>query len=122
MNLTFTIEGGWDTVPYDVFANSVLSFGTNGVPWGWMGQGYHCNTYMLTNLPSTTCFLIMGTPQDTDGDGLTDAYENLVSHTNPNVPDTSGDGLSDSDKVLLGLNPLAVNPAFPASPSIQTCP
>ena len=122
MNLTFTIEGGWDNVPYDVFANSALGVGTNNQTWAWMGQGYHCNIYMLTNLPSTTCFLIMGTPQDTDGDGLTDAYENLVSHTNPNVPDTSGDGLSDSDKVLLGLNPLAVNPAYPASPSIQTCP
>ena len=36
--------------------------------------------------------------------------------------DTSGDGLSDSDKVLLGLNPLAVNPVIPVNLNIQTCP
>jgi hypothetical protein len=122
MNLTFAIEGGADNAPYDVFANSVLSFGTNGTPWAWMGQGNHCNIYTITNLPNSTCFVILGTPLDSDGDGLTDAYELLVSKTNPYNPDTSGDGLSDSDKILLGLNPLAVNPSIPASPSVQTCP
>ena len=104
-SLTFTIQGGSNNVPYDVFANSVLSFGTNGVPWAWMGQGYHGNIYTLSNLPPTACFLILGFPQDTDGDGLTDAYENLVSKTNPNVADTDGDGISDAWEVLLGLNP-----------------
>jgi Concanavalin A-like lectin/glucanases superfamily/Bacterial TSP3 repeat len=106
MSLTFTIQGGSNTVPYDVFANSVLSFGTNGVPWAWMGQSYHGNIYTLTNLPSTACFLILGTPQDSDNDGLTDAYELLVSKTNPNVADTDGDGIPDAWEVLLGLNPL----------------
>ncbi len=105
MNLMFTIEGGSNGVPYDVFANSMLSFGTNGVPWAWMGQGYQCNVYLLTNLPPTTCFLILGTPQDSDGDGLTDAYELLVSKTNPHNADSDGDGLSDAWEILLGLNP-----------------
>ena len=106
MNVTFTIEGGSNNVPYDVFANSVLGFGTNSFPWAWMGQGYQCNTYMLTNLPNTSCFLILGTPQDSDGDGLTDAYELLVSHTDPHNPDTDGDVIPDAWEVLLGLNPL----------------
>jgi len=105
MAMTFTIQGGSNNIPYDVFANSVLSFGPTGVPWAWMGQGYHGNTYTLTNLPNTACFLILGTPQDTDGDGLTDAYELLVSKTNPNVADSNLDGLLDSWEVLLGLNP-----------------
>jgi len=122
MNVTFSIQGGADGIPYDVFANSVLAFGTNGAPWAWMGQGYHCNTYMLTNLPNTTCFLVLGTPQDSDMDGLTDAYELLVSKTNPNNPSTSGDGISDSDKVLLGLQPKLVYPAVPASFNVNTCP
>ena len=117
MSLTFTIQGGSNAVPYDVFANSVLSFGSNGIPWAWMGQGYHGNTYTLTNLPNTACFLILGTPQDTDGDGLTDAYELLVSKSNPNVYNTSGDGLSDAWDVLLGLSPLVNQFAQPSTRS-----
>ena len=104
-SLTFTIQGGSNNVPYDVFANSVLSFGSNGVPWAWMGQGYHGNIYTLSNLPPTACFLILGFPQDTDSDGLTDAFEKLVSKTNPLVPDTDTDGISDAWEVLLALNP-----------------
>ncbi len=117
MNLTFTIEGGSNNVPYDVFANSVLGFGTNSVPWAWMGQGYQCNTYMLTNLPNMSAFLILGTPQDRDGDGLTDAYEKLVSHTAPNFYDTDGDGIPDAWEVLLGLNPLVIDNAQSSSRS-----
>ena len=123
MSITFTIEGGSNGVPYDVFANSLLDFSSNSsVAWGWMGQGYQCNTYTLPGLPSGTVFLILGTPKDSDGDGLTDAYELLVSKTNPNNPDTDGDGISDSDEVLNQTNPLTPNGVFPATLNIQTCP
>jgi hypothetical protein len=120
MNVMFTLEGGSNGVPYDIFANSVLSFGTNGIPWAWMGQGYQCTTYLLTNLPNTTCFFILGGPLDTDGDGLTDAYERLVSKTNPNVANTSGDGLLDGWDVVWGLNPLINNWAQSAERSNYT--
>jgi hypothetical protein len=123
MTVTFAIQGGQDNVSYDVFANSVLGFPASSSPaWAWMGQGGHCNAYQLTNLPNTSIFIILGTPQDSDLDGLTDAYEKLISHTDPNNPDTSGDGLSDSDKVLLKLNPLTSNAALPSNPCILTCP
>ena len=115
MNVTFTIEGGADGVPYDVFANSVFGIpAATSFPWTWMGQGYHCNTYTLTNLPNVSCFLILGTPQDTDGDGLTDAYEILVSHTDPNNASSNLDGLLDSWEVLLGLNPGTSNFTSPS--------
>jgi hypothetical protein len=100
MVLRFTIQGGTNGVPYDVFANSVLSFGTNGNPWAWMGQGYQGNTYQLTNLPNTACFLILGTPLDSDLDGLTDAYELLVSKTCPTNYSTDGTGMSDGWEIL----------------------
>ena len=94
MSLTFTIEGGADGASYDVFANSLLSFGINSTNvWAWMGQGYHCNTYTLTNLPVGTCFLILGTPQDTSGLGLTDAYEWLVAKVNPGGTQTDANGV-----------------------------
>jgi hypothetical protein len=106
MKLTFTIQGGFDGVPYDTFVNSILDFSTNtNKAWAWMGQGYHGNTYVITNLPNTACFLILGTPQDSDFDGLTDAYERLVSKTNPYNADTDGDGISDGDEILNGSNP-----------------
>ena len=113
MGIIFTIEGGLPNVPYDVFANTVLSFGTNGVPWAWMGQGYQCNTYMLTNLPNTTCFLILGTPQSTCGCGLTDAYQLLVSKTDPTNPYSDMDGLLTGWDILLGLNPHNSNTTDP---------
>ena len=99
--ITFTINGGADA-PYDVFVNSVLSFGSNGVAWSWFGQGYHGCTYALTNMVDTA-FIILGTPTDDDGDGLTTAYENLVSKTDSKDANSNLDGLLDSWEVLLGL-------------------
>lgn len=48
---------------------------------------------------------------DFDGDGLTDDYENNVSHTNPLNPDTDGDGLTDGQEV----NDYHTNPLEPDS-------
>jgi hypothetical protein len=106
VNVTFGIAGGLDGAAYDVFANAALGPSDPNYQWAWMGQGYHCNIYLITNLPPTSAFLILGTPQDSDLDGLTDAYERLISHTDPNNPDTDGDGVSDAIEVLQGRNPL----------------
>ena len=112
MMLQFTIQGGSNGMPYDVFANSVLDFSSNtNTAWSWMGQGYHGNTYQLTNLPNTECFLILGTPLDSDLDGLTDAYEKLVSKTCPTNYSTDGTGMSDGWEVYYfgqtGIDPNA---------------
>ncbi len=103
-NLAFDIVSGSSGAMYDVFANSVLwsAYGTN-MAWSWMGQGTNCGSYLITNLPPATVFVLLGTPQDSDADGLTDAYELLVTGTNPYVPDTPGDGLSDLYKLQHGL-------------------
>ena len=115
MTVTFSIEGGSSGEVYDVFANSILSPGSTGVPWAWMGAGESCTTYQITVNSSHNAFIRLGTPQDTDGDGLTDAYEDLVSHTDPNNADTDGDGIPDGWEVLMGLNPLVNDNAQPSS-------
>ncbi len=113
MNLAFTISGGSNGWPYDVFATAALAYPITNAQWGWMGQGYQCTRYLLTNLPPSSALLILGTPLDSDGDGLTDAYELLVSHTDPHNPDSSGDGMLDGWKVLWGLNASINNAAQP---------
>ncbi len=40
------------------------------------------------------------TPDDLDGDGLTNDDETNIYHTDPNNPDTDGDGLSDGEEVV----------------------
>jgi hypothetical protein len=115
MDITFTIQGGSNGIPYDVFANSVLGFGNNNVSWAWEGQGYQGGIYTITNMPNAAVFIILGTPQDSDDNGLTDAYELLVSHTNPYLDDQDGAGISDGWQVLLGLNPLVNQVAQPGT-------
>jgi Concanavalin A-like lectin/glucanases superfamily len=109
VDVYFDIAGSWNghNGPFDVFANTLL--GPTNAPanqWVWMGQGYSCNRYRLslTNSPNWSGFLILGTPQDQDGDGLTDAYELLVSHTSPTNMFSAGDGIPDGWKVLWGIN------------------
>jgi hypothetical protein len=115
VNVMFAIAGGQDNYYYDVFANSVLDFSSNtSQAWAWQGQGQHCNVYSLTNLPQGTVFLILGTPLDADGDGLTDAYERLVSKTDPNNAYSNLDGILDGWEVLLGLNPQTANFTSPS--------
>lgn len=45
---------------------------------------------------------------DTDNDGLSDADEEQIYYTNPQVADTDGDGYSDGDEIKNGFSPLVV--------------
>ena len=49
--------------------------------------------------PAAAAFFRAGTYRDSDGDGLADVYERLVSRTDPLRADTDGDGLSDYDEI-----------------------
>jgi hypothetical protein len=123
-NFTFSVAGGVNWATYDVFANALL--GPTNAPayqWAWVGQVSNCFLYTLTNLPGSYAFIRLGTPYDSDADGIPDTLENLVFHSNPNSPSTSGDGISDLYKVLHNI-PLTNVVAVPSlgSISIPNCP
>ncbi|MCU0783246.1 MAG: thrombospondin type 3 repeat-containing protein [Verrucomicrobia bacterium] len=105
----FDIQGSYDgttTTLYDVFmTTNLVGDGATGSQWVWLEQGPSCSTYQYTNQSDAMSYYILGTPLDSDGDGLTDAYEKLVSKTNPSLWDTDGDGLSDGWEVAHGMNP-----------------
>ena len=67
----------------------------------------------MPSLTGPQGFFMLGLTNDADGDGLTDAYEKLVSHTDPNNPDTDDDGISDSQELADGTDPNNPNSVFP---------
>lgn len=117
-NLTFSIAGGSNGLPYDVFAAPELTTPLSAEVWNWMGQGYQGVTYSLPVLADSPTFLVLGTPVDSDGDGLTDAYELLVSHSNPYAANSINPSMPDGWAVQWALNPFAIydqqdNPTAP---------
>jgi len=108
--VSLTIHRPWNVTNgvYDLFDTTNLAPSA----WQWLLRCAPGQTNLtVTGLPGLNEFFILGLTNDADGDGLTDAYELLVSHTDPNNPDTSGDGMLDGWKVLWGLNPLTNNTA-----------
>jgi hypothetical protein len=103
--LAFDVQG--TNGPVDIFAvtNLVGNHITNAV-WTWFERGPTCSRYEYTSMPPDQSYVILGTMQDSDNDGLTDAFEKLVAKTNPALWDTDGDGVSDGDEIVLGTNPL----------------
>ena len=86
MTVTFDLVGGTNGLFYDIFTTTNLADGNAAaLQWTWLGRGPTCHTYQFTNQPVAAAFYMVGTPQDTDGDGMSDAFEQLVSKTDPLV-------------------------------------
>ena len=105
----------WNLYPVptgiEVYAASQLS--TNG----WVGVGTATvdasENSTVIELPysllpdgwASSMFFMFGLNIDTDQDGLSDAFERIVTKTNPNLADTDGDGMPDGWEYSNGLNP-----------------
>lgn len=104
----FYIQGGTNSsaVLYDIFTATNIA-GTNvaASQWTWLQRGQTCWPYQFSNQLPSGAFFVLGTPLDSDGDGLTDAFEKLVTKTNVSTNDTDGDGVSDYLEWLQGRNP-----------------
>ncbi len=108
--VTFDVQG--TNGPADIFSTTNFSGPSlTAANWTWLERGPSCSTYQYTNQPTGQTFYLLGTSLDSDGDGLTDAYEKLASKTDPNNPDTDGDGLPDGWEVQSGFDPVANNNA-----------
>ena len=79
-----TIAGGQPNTLYDVFRTHALAGSLTNSWWVWVGRGQQCDTIVDTNAPADMAFYIAADTTDSDGDGLTDAYEALVVKTLPN--------------------------------------
>jgi hypothetical protein len=70
---------------YDLFMTTNLSSnvpGLNLTNWLWVLRTTPGETDLtVSNLPADQAFLMLARTNDSDGDGLSDAYERLVSHT-----------------------------------------
>lgn len=78
---------------YDIFRRQVLH--TNA-PWFRAASGEIGQTNFTLPIPPTnSAFLIAAEYEDSDFDGLPDAYEQLVLHTNPLSADSDNDGIPD---------------------------
>ena len=87
--------GGWSGV------------GTAAIPAGADGVAIEIPRSILPPGGAEAMFFTLGLDSDTDGDGLSDAFERLVSATDPLLADTDGDGLPDGWEVRHGFNPLS---------------
>ena len=56
---------------------------------------------------NSSMFFMLGLTDDTDGDGLSDAFECLVTKTDPMLADTDGDNMSDGWEYAMGMDPLS---------------
>ena len=64
-----------------------------------------------SNTQTLSLFLVSDATRDTDGDGLSNALEELVHGTNPLLADTDGDGVGDALEIAWGRDPLAADSA-----------
>ena len=62
-----------------------------------------------TDAMERAAFFRLATQDDSDGDGLSDAYEAWTLGTGPANPDTDGDGLPDGAELSLGTDPLGAD-------------
>lgn len=87
--------GGWSGV------------GTAAIPAGADGVAIEIPRSILPPGGAEAMFFTLGLDSDTDGDGLSDAFERLVSATDPLLADTDGDSLPDGWECRHGFNPLS---------------
>ncbi|MBI5388208.1 MAG: hypothetical protein HZA90_26385 [Verrucomicrobia bacterium] len=113
-NVCLSVGGGSTNDSYSLFG-AVALFGNTiadtNIAWCYLQPVQTITTYQLTNQPWAFAAYVLGTPQDSDSDGLTDAFETLLHRTSTSSPDTDSDGLSDWYELNVSYtSPFSANP------------
>jgi len=107
--ITNTTDSGWLTNSYDLFYTTNMASlpapalcATN---WAWLGRSTPGQTnFIVSPLPQPECYFTLGTMQDSNGDGVSDAYTRLVGLND--TSDWDGDGVSNVEEMREGRNPM----------------
>jgi hypothetical protein len=108
------------TVVYpDEFTNRVDVYACTNLLDAWWDLGVTTNVNLSTNwIEWLDTFLLEhrfyaagNADVDTDADGLPDAREKFMYHTNPSNADSDNDGMADGWEVSYGFNPLDASDA-----------
>jgi pectin methylesterase-like acyl-CoA thioesterase len=99
-----SVAGSWTDTSYVASPSSIGS----SAPGGGYSPAIspYPGLYVANLQPYFWTFNVSADP-DSDHDGLSDAQETEIFHTNPNSSDSDGDGLPDAVEVASGLNPKA---------------
>ena len=98
----------WRNVDGERFRGSPDTWDLLGVLTVTNGGGSFTDTNILEDYDKVR-FYTAAQLADSDGDGLTDGEEWLISHSNPDLPDTDGDGIDDWTEHVSGSGASASN-------------
>lgn len=83
-NMIISIAGADTNELYDLY------FSTNLINWSWLSRSQPMQTnFYLTQWPTPAGFFQLGTLLDSDGDSIPDAFEVLITMTDPAVVNTA---------------------------------
>ena len=94
----------WAQVPGERFNGTSDTWNLFGVATVTNGSGSLTDTNHVPEFDRVR-FYAAAELVDTDGDGLTDGHEWLISHTDCENPDSDGDGIGDGAEVAMGFDP-----------------
>lgn len=90
---------------WQLAATNLSTAGTNEITW------IDTTLFLESDENTAYSFAAGNADLDSDGDGIPDAREYFMYHTDPNNPDTDGDGMNDGDEAALGTDPTVFNEA-----------